>query len=619
MKNLNITYIFTHTLYRIVFLFLFLITLGTITAQTKSISLVGNYPKTHYPSLTSNNEHINTDSLVQYLTTSDLKTYAWQIDKDNSWEDLKNSLPGLKIAGISINVSIMAPSNNSPSQPFGFNFITWAKEIANLSLRYSNLKGYSIKDFQENVNLNNFNQTYIDNMDSAGKQTNPKLQFINAGKLHHTYYVDKNATGNRSGLNWTNAATSLSAVFTANPTIGNGINDTIYISGGTDSTIYMRDILNSKTPTHQVIITKGIDAGHNGVVCYEPPSSTTHNCLQLTNCINIKITDISIFYNKNSANAGYGALGLTSCSYITIDNCDIRSNGQLDGVLVWYSSHISFTNNYIHTDINNYANGQDAVWIGGGKGGHTITGNKIILRGTNATPHIDGIQMYQEGGTGLVTTIANNLIKSTFQVIFTEDMRSNRFLIYNNILVDSNFNSGNAIISANNNATSDTTNLSYQIYSNTLIGLGDFASTDVMLTAGHIDSLIFKNNIGYFQNGGRSLLYFASGLYSISFLDIDYNRYYQGSSTYSNTGRVDTTEFTSGITFSKWQGLGHDIHSDMGIVTFANIWGTNIFDYRLTGSSGCIDTGTPIILFNRDIEGTFRPQGGAWDKGAFDQ
>ncbi len=61
------------------------------------------------PGLTSN-EHINTDSLIQYLTTSGLKTYTWQIDKDNSWDDLKISLPDLKIAGISIYVSLMPPT-----------------------------------------------------------------------------------------------------------------------------------------------------------------------------------------------------------------------------------------------------------------------------------------------------------------------------------------------------------------------------------------------------------------------------------------------------------------------------------------------------------------------------
>ncbi len=41
----------------------------------------------------------------------------------------------------------MPPSSKLPSQPFGFDFITWAKEIANLSLRYSNIKELLYKRF----------------------------------------------------------------------------------------------------------------------------------------------------------------------------------------------------------------------------------------------------------------------------------------------------------------------------------------------------------------------------------------------------------------------------------------------------------------------------------------
>ena len=132
-----------------IFFFLSLLLLNVIMAQTKSISFSGNYTKANHPSVLTTNGHINTDSLIQYLTNSGSKTYTWRIDQNNSWEDLKNSLPELKIAGISITVSLMPPTNSSPSEPFGLDFIMWAKEIANLSLRYSNLKGYQLKIFKK--------------------------------------------------------------------------------------------------------------------------------------------------------------------------------------------------------------------------------------------------------------------------------------------------------------------------------------------------------------------------------------------------------------------------------------------------------------------------------------
>ena len=558
--------------------------------------------------------------MLLFVYPMQAQTTTYKIDKANAWEDLQSYLPEAKMSGISVSVVLLPPSECPPinpsgsySEPYRLDYITWAKEIAKLSLRYSNLKAFTIQSLQQNINLGYLKQSTVDSIEIASSSINTKLQFNTSPP--NLFYVDKYAKGN--GSSWTNAATSLSKLNWS--IIGNTPNDTIYISGGTDSTIYMRDYLNALTPTYEVVITKGWETGHNGVVCYETPDFATHNCLQISNSSNLKLTGLSFYYEKMSPNNGVGQLGITSCSYVTIDNCDIRNIGQNEAVLTWYSHHISLTNNYIHTDVNDYSNGQDAIWIGSGKGGHTITGNRIILNGTNAIPHIDGIQMLQEGGTGLTTTIANNLIKSTYQVIFTEDMYSNRFLIYNNVLIDSNFNSGHAIITANTNATSDTTNLTYQIYNNTLVGLGDFASTDVMITAGHIDSLMFKNNIGYFENGGRSIAYFYSGVAAIPFVDMDYNRYYQGSAKYSFTGRVDTTRITTGITFAQWQALGYDIHSDMSIVSFANIWGANISDYKPINGSSCIDTGTRILLFNKDIEGTFRPQGGAWDKGAFEK
>ena len=143
---MNIRYIFSYPLKRNVFLFLILISLCTITAQTKSISLLENYPKANHPSVLTTNGHVNTDSLIQYLTNSSSKTYTWSINKNNSWEDLKNSLPEFENCW-HIHICFFNASNKCfiHLNHFGFDFIRWAKEIANLSLRYSNLKDTQLK------------------------------------------------------------------------------------------------------------------------------------------------------------------------------------------------------------------------------------------------------------------------------------------------------------------------------------------------------------------------------------------------------------------------------------------------------------------------------------------
>ena len=102
------------------------------------------------------------------------------------------------------------------------------------------------------------------------------------------------------------------------------------------------------------------------------------------------------------------------------------------------ANHLSITNNTIETLNNGYTNEQDGMQIYKGGGGHTITGNTIILRGTNSYPHRDGIQFAAaEGGNNyLQTTIANNFIYNSGQVLFLSDVGSGCFLIYNNILVN---------------------------------------------------------------------------------------------------------------------------------------------------------------------------------------
>src|ERR1035437_8625783 len=148
-----------------------------------------------------------------FIPPINAQTKLIRIFEPNDWTKLIDSLSKAKMAGINIYVSLLPPSKTPPicptcnySEPYRLDFIHWAKEIANLSLRYSNLTGYAIEDFQENLNLGCLRKTYIDSIITAGKSINPRLQFITT--LPNIYYVDKNATGNGSGSSWANAANS---------------------------------------------------------------------------------------------------------------------------------------------------------------------------------------------------------------------------------------------------------------------------------------------------------------------------------------------------------------------------------------------------------------------------
>jgi hypothetical protein len=539
------------------------------------------------------------------------------ISGPNDWTEIIDTLQNAKIEGRSVCISLLPPSKTPPicptckySEPFRLDYHSWAKAIAELSLRYSNLTGYTIGDLQENLNLGYIRQTYIDSMEISGNSINPKLQFIKTRP--NIYYVDKYAIGNGNGSSWTNAANSISALNWSS--IHGG--DTVYVSGGTDSVTYGRTQLSGKGDnTGIIVLTKGWEAGHNGKVIFLAQDTSHDYTFQFTNnCTNIKITGLTLKWTGMVTGNTEEVIVIEASSYIYIDNCDIHSNGKAYGILADHSDFISITNNTIEIADNNYPQDQDGINFYYGKGGYTITGNRIITRGTNFTPHKDIIQMTYVGDDNkYLTTIANNFMSAIndtgtihSQGIYIDVVGSNRFLIYNNIVTVS---SGGSVLTVTQTSPYHTT---AQIYNNTLI-----AKSHYPFFASNLDTLIFENNICIIDapKSGISVMGLGGGglgLYGLGYKVFDYNQYFQRGQAI----RIDTGAYYHTI-WAQWKALGYDAHSDTGIVNFANIWGTDASYYKLATGSTDIDGGTDLsAYFTIDIVGTTRPLSTKWDRGA---
>jgi hypothetical protein len=87
------------------------------------------------------------------------------------------------------------------------------------------------------------------------------------------WYVDKNASGSNNGTSWTNAWESFSTINWGSVQPG----DIVFISGGTDSTVYNSGLnINANgTSTNLVTVRKGWDTGHNGKVVIEGSNHTS--------------------------------------------------------------------------------------------------------------------------------------------------------------------------------------------------------------------------------------------------------------------------------------------------------------------------------------------------------
>jgi hypothetical protein len=104
---------------------------------------------------------------------------VYYIANADDWNILHSYLPTAKLSGTSIWVGLNAPSESpSLSEPYKLDYMAWAKEIAALSVRYSNIKGFGIKDHQRNIDLGLLRQSYVDSTLAAARSINPQLSMI---------------------------------------------------------------------------------------------------------------------------------------------------------------------------------------------------------------------------------------------------------------------------------------------------------------------------------------------------------------------------------------------------------------------------------------------------------
>ena len=214
------------------------------------------------------------------------------------------------------------------------------------------------------------------------------------------YYVDKNASGQNNGTTWANAWQSFSAINWN--TIQPG--DIIYISGGTDSTVYYQRLVIGKsgTPGNYITIRNSYDTGHNGKVIIEDPNTNSFDgCIYLSNRDYIYIKGIE---TRKGIRACYL---YTLCDYVTIDSCIFRNwypNGSTGGLKIEGNDNFPDALNCTNIEIKNCIieslphydlNSTDALY---GQGVHKLKIHNNFIHQRNQSTnnmHVDCIQLYR--------------------------------------------------------------------------------------------------------------------------------------------------------------------------------------------------------------------------------
>ncbi|MBA2260539.1 MAG: hypothetical protein H0W18_16745 [Acidobacteria bacterium] len=131
--------------------------------------------------------HVDTPATIAKLRDAHVTTYFYLVlHAASDWDDLQREfMPAAERAGIDVWVYLVPPSECC-SKPYGTDFVRWAEEIAQLSRRHRNLKGWAMDDFSSN--LTTFTPEYTRTLRSAARKIDPNLRFFPV--LYHDDYGD---------------------------------------------------------------------------------------------------------------------------------------------------------------------------------------------------------------------------------------------------------------------------------------------------------------------------------------------------------------------------------------------------------------------------------------------
>jgi hypothetical protein len=448
------------------------------------------------------------------------------------------------------------------------------------------------------------------------------------------WYLDSSASGTNVGTSWTNAWNSPTSVVWGASGVKAG--DTLYVSGGSTSKNYTTTLTigASGTAGNLITISTGIDAGHTGTVTFENAQINvgSYKYIHITGGALKHFLIQNVAPGSDYTAAIVGSEGGHLIEYIKINNCpsgiafttaitDPCTADHCDLTLIYGKVGIDFRgegdlsvyDKYVISNCNIqgvYATspllvGPDLIHV---RAGSTVKYNHFsyVLGTPNTDEHPDIIQQMGPKYVKIYGNTFDGSVDSCIDVdfFFSTDRTMVNFWIFNNLICSTNPSKRNyqAIrIYTNSGGFSLVDGL--RIFNNTLVDienrtLGIFGGVSTNVT-----NTFIKNNV--FVNSAGIDIELNPG-YSAASWNVDYNIISAGA-------HGSITCYVSGAYTQT-----HGSNSTPTFVSYTENADSN--NLQLTsGDTVALNQGTDLSAYTTvDILGTNRPQGAAFDIGAFE-
>jgi parallel beta-helix repeat protein len=307
------------------------------------------------------------------------------------------------------------------------------------------------------------------------------------------------------------------------------------------------------------------------------------------------VSDIEI---ADAPNWGVDVRGgvLNHSHHFIIKNNLVHDNGQDSGKTGIF---FAFVDDVVVEGNESYSNGEHGIYLSNSGDRFVIRGN-LLHDNENCGLHMNGD--LESGEDGIISDglVENNIIyENGFGGCSGINMDGVTDTIVRNNLLYQNHAGGISIFQENGAVCSQ----NIQVLNNTIVQPEDGRWAINISDDDCINNKIFNNILLTFHRRLGSILIPSSG---ISGFESDYNIILD---------RFSADDDESIITLSQWQAFGYDSNS---IIAKSNDLIVSYEDYHLLSESPAIDAGVDLPGVGKDLAGLPRPQGDAFDIGAFE-